>query len=231
MAAVNNQLVLVGGKNISTNKRTNTVGVWKEGSQTWIHPFPVMPTLRCLSSSISHRGWLIVVGGTDQTGSYLNKVEIMDTNSKQWYESSPLPNQYSEMSSTINGNMWYLSGGFCAQGPNRCVLSVCLDDLIAQAFPQSTRAASKSTQSPWKALPDLPLNYSTVLIYNGALFSVGGSNTSAIYLYQPSKKNWIRVSNLPTKRWQCACTILPSGEIFVTGGEGVNKCMNIATIL
>lgn len=171
------------------------------------------------------------MGSTDQTGSYLNKVEIMDTNSKQWYESSPLPNQYSEMSSTINGNMWYLSGGFCAQGPNQCVLSVCLDDLIAQAFPQSTRAASKSTQSPWIALPDLPLNYSTVLIYNGALFSVGGSNTSAIHLYQPSKKNWIRVSNLPTKRWQCACTILPSGEIFVTGGEGVNKCMNIATIL
>ena len=60
MAAVNNQLVLVGGRSPSTGKMTNVLGVWDERSQTWTHPFPVMPTARRSLSVISYQKWLVV---------------------------------------------------------------------------------------------------------------------------------------------------------------------------
>lgn len=94
MAAVNNQLVLVGGRSPSTDEVTNVLGVWDEGSQTWTHPFPVMPTARRLSSVISYQKWLIVAGGEDERGSYSKTVELLDTLSGQWYEGSPLPNGF-----------------------------------------------------------------------------------------------------------------------------------------
>ena len=104
------------------------------------------------------------------------------------------------------------------------MFSVCLDDLISQALSpfQSAVATLNSSStpsiSPWQTLTDPPLKFSIVLVLTGALLAVGGSDSSAIHLYKPSSKSWIKVGDLPTKRWQCACTVLSSGEIFVAGG-------------
>ena len=126
MAAVNNQLVLVGGVHPSTLKRTNVLGVWNEGSRTWTHPFPVLPTPRSQVSVTSYHKWLIVAGGLADNGKYTTKVEILDTSSRQWYEAAPLPNACGEMSSAINGNMWYLSGGFLLNLCQTNMYSVCV---------------------------------------------------------------------------------------------------------
>ena len=228
MAAVNNQLVLVGGIVISNDKVTSLLGMWDEGSHTWTHPYPEMPTSRCVPCVISYQKWLIVAGGEDKA-SPSPKVELLDTFSGRWYKGSPLPNGYSGMSSAINGNMWYLSRGFSSQGLN----CVCLDELISQAVSQSADATSPSTPSPWQALTDTPLTRFALLVFKGALLTVGGLYTSAIYLYQPSSRSWVKVGNIPTKRWQCTCVVLPSGEIFVVGGETYryedNKCVDIGT--
>ena len=214
MAAVNNQLVLVGGESTSTGEVTNVLVVWDKRSQTWTRPFPVMPTARELPSAISYKKWLVVAGGRDERVSPLSKVEILDTVSGQWYEGSPLPTRCSSMSSAINGNMWYLSGGGSSQGANKCVFSVCLDELLSQAVSQS----AGSTSSPWQTLPEPPLKCSTVLILNGALLTVGGVDSSSIHLYQPGRRSWVKVDDLPDRRWEFACTVLPNGEMFVAGG-------------
>ena len=221
MAAVNNQLVLFGGNIDHYNvKVTSILAMWDEGSQTWTRPFPEIPTQRCLSSVISYQKWLIVAGGGDGIGSYSNKVEILDTLSRQWYEGSPIPiaSGCSEMSSAINGNMWYLSRGFSFQGPNKHVFSVNLDELISQALSQSAGNTSLPQPSPWQTQTDTPLKHSTVLVLNGALLTVGGYESSAIHHYQPSSRSWVKVGDLPTERWMCACTVLSNGEIFVAGG-------------
>ena len=157
MAAVNNQLLLVGGQVISNRKVTNVLSVWDEPSQRWTHPFPEMPTPRHSPSVVFYQKWLVVAGGSGG-GSRLNKVEILDTLSGQWYEGPPLPSGCLETTSAISGNMWYLEGGFSAsQGPNKQVFSVCLDELISQAVSQSTGTNSSSTPSPWQTLTDAPL--------------------------------------------------------------------------
>ena len=239
MAAVNNQLVLVGGRSTSTSKVTNVLGVWDEGSQTWTLSFPAMPTARLSPSVISHQKWLVVAGGgTGAKHSQSNTVELLDTLSEQWYEGSPLSYAYSQMSSAISGNMWYLSGGSSSQGGNKRVFSVCLDELISQAVSQSAGATSPPTPSPWKTLLETPQTDSTVLILNGALLAVGGWRSSAIHLYQPRSKSWVKVGDLPNQRRQCACTVLPSGEIFVAGGFSdlgisyrVDMCITIVTLV
>ena len=79
MAVVNSQLVLVGGKDVRTNKNTNKLGVWNEPSKQWTHPLPPMTTA-CNSSSVAahNNRWLVVIGG-DGDGGRLSRVEILDT--------------------------------------------------------------------------------------------------------------------------------------------------------
>ena len=243
MAVVNNQLVLVGGQSKSTRQVTNVLGLWGERSQTWTHPFPVMPTARDSLSVISYQKWLVTAGGNDGRGSSSNKVELLDTLSGQWYEGSPLPKGCTQMSSAISGNMWYLSGGnfevgpegyTCTSIPNKHILSVCLDVLISQAVSQSAGTTSPPTPSPWQTLTELPVEDSTALIIRGSLLTVGGGYSSAIHLYLPSRKSWVKVSDLATQR--CACIVLPSGEIFVAGtstsrlGYSISS-VDIATIV
>ena len=247
MAVVNNQLVLVGGLSTSTRWVTNVLGLWDERSQTWTHPFPVMPTARNSLSVISYQKWLVTAGGKDGRH-YLNKVELLDILSGQWYEGSPLPMVCCQMSSAISGNMWYLSGGISQSSSyigyyyhtKKHVLSVCVDVLISQAVSQSTGTTSPPTPSLWQTLPELPVTHSTAVIIRGSLLTVGGRNSSAIHLYQPSRRSWIKVGDLPTLRWVCACIILPSGEIFVSGGAigidsnditGYISSVDIATIV
>ena len=159
------------------------------------------------------------MGGRGDGRVDLSHVEILDTSeSSQWYHAAQLPHPcYAVLPVTI-GNVCYLLGGFSARGASKIVLSVCLDSLITQAVSQPAGASAPPTSSPWQALFDTPRSLSTALAFNGALLAVGGGND--IYHYQPSSKRWIKAGKLPSGRWQCTCTVLPSGEVFVAGGSG-----------
>ena len=217
MAAVNNNIVLVGGQSSSSGRVSNLLRVWDEESQMWTHPYPEMPTARHSPSVISYHKWLVVVGGYYEV-SACRKAEILDTHSGQWYDCSPLPSGCSIMSSAISGNMWYLLDRFSSLETNKQAFSVCLDEFVSQAVAHTTGTTSPSTPSPWKSLPEPPLNRTTALIFNGALLSVGGWCRSDIHLYQPSSRRWVKVGDLPEMRSDSGCIVLPSGEIFVAGG-------------
>ena len=244
MAVVNNQLVLVGGKDVQSNKMTNKLGVWNEQSRRWTHPLPPMTTA-CHSSSVAthNNRWLVVMGGHDDKDS-LSRVNVLDTTEPgQWYHAASLPQPCYDVSlpcydvslATI-GNMCYLLGGFTqGDAPSKKVFSVCLDDLISQAVSQSASASAPPTPSPWQSLPDIPLTYSTALAFNGALLAVGGSRGSfseskAIYHYQPSSRSWIKAGELPSGRLQCTCTVLPSGDLYVAGGAYTATRVDIASL-
>ena len=243
MAAVNDQLVLVGGKKLSPKGVTSELAVWDEGLRSWTYPLPDMPTPRHSTSVVAYQGWLIVAGGDNGYNVCQNKVELLDIHSKNnnyWFESSPLLKGCSAMSSTINGSMWYLSSGISSStlhNANRTVFSVCLDELISQAA--STHATSLTSPSPWQILTYFtPVINSTLLTLHSALLTVGGDSSSAIHVYQPSSRNWVKIGDLPTMRSQCAAIVLPNGDIFVAGGQNelrgrphhLNRC-DIATVV
>ena len=143
MAVVDNQLVLIGGRNVQTNKKTNKLGVWNEQSKRWTYPLPQMTTA-CHSALVAthNNRWLVVMGGCDD-GSVFSRVEILDTTeSKQWYHAASLPQPCAQALPVTIGNMCYLLGGF------------------------NNSASVPPTPSPWESLPDTPLPGSTALAFN-----------------------------------------------------------------
>ena len=235
MSVVNNQLVLIGGWDVQTGKVTNKLGVWNEQSKRWTHTLPPMTTA-CSSPSVAthNNRWLVVMGGGHDDRTYLSRVEILDTDSTQWYHAASLPRPLFSALPAIIGNMCYLLGGFTI-GDIACkkVFSVCLDDLISQAISQPASASAPPTPSPWQSLPDTPLDRSTTLAFNGTLLAVGGmsySRTTDIYQYRPSSRSWVKAGELPTKRSNCTCTVLPSGDLYVAGGAGAAQRVDIASV-
>ena len=220
IAVLNNQLVVVGGEDVRTNKKTNQLGVWNEQSKSWTHPLPPMTTA-CHSPSVAthNNRWLVVMGGVGD-GAYISRVEILDTTgSGEWYLAAPLPQPCYWVSTATIGNMCYLLGGFTRErGTSKKVFSLHLDELISQAVSQPPGASAPATLSPWMTLPDTLLTNSTGLAINGALLAVGGWDGTTIYHYQPSSRSWIKAGELPVGRWCCCCTVLPSGEVLVAGG-------------
>ena len=166
-------------------------------------------------------------------GTSLSRVEILDTTgSGQWYQ-APLPQSCSGVSTATIGNMCYLLGGFSAVGiASKKVFSVQLDELISQAVSQPASAGTRAPATPslWMTLPDTPLYHSTALAINGALLVVGGWDSTAIYHYQPSSRSWIKAGELPFGRSCCCCTVLPSGEVLVAGGNFNTERVDIALV-
>ena len=239
MAVVNNQLTLVGGKDSINYNGTNKLGVWDESSTRWTSPFPPMTTACSRPTMVTHKDrWLIVIGGDGGTGR-LSRVEILDTFSKQWHSSTPMP-KLLECSHTLAatiGSTCYLMGGYLScstvsyQNSKR-VLSVSLDELVSQAQASKFSASSlpiAPTPSPWQILPDIPLEFSAPVAVNGTLLAVGGNSKAyfnpwpslrnTIYAYHPESKKWVKAGEMSTERAKCSCIVLPSGEIMVVGNN------------
>ena len=168
-------------------------------------------------------------------------VQILDISSKRWYYGTSLPVPISHVSTATIGNMFYLVGGFKSKdrnvvSSNRQVLCVCLPDLILQTITQDVSPGTSSNMiiSLWQSLPSVNPD-STVVALNETILVIGGvdSSSSDIHLYQHSTKKWIKVGELLIGQSQCACTVLPSGEIFVAGGDapGSEQQVDIAQVL
>ena len=92
-----------------------------------------------------------------------------------------------------------------------------LNDLIAKS--QSKQA----TQALWQSLQATAVKpHSAPLNFEGSLLSVGGIShwkaSSSVYIHLPDTKKWVKVGDLPSVRYNCTCSVLPSGEIIIAGG-------------
>ena len=224
MTTVSSQLVMVGGWDVSTPpyKATNTLGVYAPSEKRWKQPYPPMNTPRYHPAVSTYHQRLVVAGGRDDSGTDLATVEVLDTSVShcQWLSATGLPVSCYLMSAAITHGTLYLLGGTLGKQ----VLSVSLPALTQTDKPPAQ----------WRTLPDSPLECSTAIAVHGSLLAVGGSHgrqrSSAIHVYDQEKKVWNKVGDLPTEREDCACCLLPSGEILVAGGRGSPRRMDVAAV-
>ena len=225
MVELTHQLVLVGGYDMSTCKKSNKVAVYSTLQRNWKQPYPPMNTPRHYPAVSTYHQRLVVAGGCDANYTDLATVEILDTSTphNRWLSATSLPVSCSLMSAAIVNGALYLLGGTLGKQ----VLSVSLPALTQTDKPPAQ----------WRTLPDIPLKYSTAIAAHGSLLSVGGNHggrtSSAIHIYDQKRNAWNKVGDLPTERQACACCLLPSGEILVAGGEDRNdwtRRMDAATV-
>ncbi len=215
MTSLANQLVLVGGRDPRNNKRTNQLSVFKSGE--WTHPYPPMNIARDSSTAVSFNNHIIVAGGRDGK-EYISSVEVLDVASRRWYIAQSLPHPRSRLKSTLIGNTLYLMRVFYHTGRStKTVYHVDLNELIAKAL------SNLDTPTLWQTIEDTPLMWSAPLSIGRSLLAVGGLDdrhkpSSWIHLYQPDTRRWVKVGDLPTARYDCTCSVLPSGEVIVAGG-------------
>ncbi|XP_064407259.1 uncharacterized protein LOC135352069 isoform X3 [Halichondria panicea] len=215
MTSLANRLVLVGGHNPRSKKCTNQLAVFESGE--WTHPYPPMNIARYSSTAVSFNNHIIVAGGEDDKVR-ISSVEVLDVASRRWYIAQSLPNPRSDLKSTLIGNTLYLMGECDQTRATKTVYYVDLDELIAKAL------SNLDTPTLWQTLQEVPLMLSAPLSIGRSLLAVGGADdrfnsSSSIHLYQPDTRRWVKVGDLPTTRFWCTCSVLPSGEVIVAGGQ------------
>ena len=252
LAVVNDLVTAVGGEEKTSNYRPTTRIIsleTKEGEMVWEEQtqYNPMPRPRSFAAVICTRNSLIVAGGKKgrhygQT--YVNSVEIMDTESGTWCSAARLPNPYSRMSATVCGNRIYMLGGFGLMGRVRSVVSCSIDALL-QSQAWSNWIKSGLTFKPvWSLVAKLPrYHFATAISINDQLFALGGcsskdekSCTKCVHKYNINRNSWEYVCDMPRSVDRCLAAVLPPNKLIVVGGgihseddQGSND-VNIANI-
>ena len=248
MTEVNHQLTLVGGW--LSGGTSNEVAVYSTSwwKHRWEQPYPPMNTPRHSPAVATYHEHLVVAGGYIQ-GADITIVEILDTSIRhsQWLSATPLPISGSRMPSTVLHHTLYLLGGSLGKQ----ILSVSLPALTQTGKPPTQWCTLRSTplvnsaaiafhgsllavggsphrrhssvsgthsvrQAQCLSLPRLPT------INTAKRDGSGLQDYSPIYVYDHKNNEWNEVGGLPTKRENCACCLLSSGEILVAGGRDRN---------
>ena len=213
MAAVKNELLLAGG--YEEGHASKILGVWKADINQWTQPYPEMHTARCSCSAAACDSWLVVAGGFDDGA--LCSVEVLNTDTEQWYAGPPLPVPLCEMKTVVVGDMYVSMGGLTDGLATDNVFYVSIQDMIHHI-------TSQPKEKTWKIITGLTLKKSAPLAVSGSLLAVGGKGrdsktVTAIHHYQPHSGKWVKVGDLPSPRYYSTCSwIASSKEIIVAGG-------------
>ena len=229
LAVIDGLVTSVGGYK---NGFTNTLlSLTEEGERkTWSEIFPPMPTQRQTAACITTEQALVVAGGYGH-GGYLDTVEVMNINTKQWTTVSPLPQKLSQLSATVCGDTLYLAGGRTKvftgfSSPSKSVFTCSIPDLMTSAntLGSRIRRTFSRSQNIWREINSLPVTWSTLVSFSGDLLATGGwdgsgNPTSDVYRYDSHTDSWNIVSQMKNKRSQCIAVTLPGDRIIVVGGR------------
>ena len=223
LVIVRGMLTMVGGEvgGMPTNSLLSLM--MEEKNKKWLPHYPVMPTKRFYVAAICSGHSLIVAGGEDG----LCTVEVLNTNTRQWYITSSLTSGITNGTMSICGERLYINCGFYfSTDKTRIVLTCSVPELL-----QSCQLAEKPQTTPvkqssiWRRIADTPYYYSSCATLSGRLVAVGGRkltyggfvDTTAIFVYDEKTDSWEAMGDMPTARHNTIVAIV-SGKMMVVGG-------------
>ena len=225
LAVIDGLLTSVGGDNngpINTLLSLTGDGMRKQ----WSEIFPPMPTPRRSVACITTEQSLVVAGG-EGSGDYLDIVEVMNINTKQWTTVSPLPKKQSQLSAAVCGDTLYLAGGWIdIFTASKSVFACSLTDLLtsSNSLGSKKRRTFSQSRNVWKEISSLPVGKkSTLASFNGQLLAIGGSDdsrnrTTNVYRYDSHTNSWNVISQMKNKRSLCLAVTLHEDHLIVVGG-------------
>lgn len=213
------ELVCVGGK-VGT-MATSSVCVFDNFTKRWKDSLPSLAIARYSPSSISTQSSIIVVGGLSAIDELLSSVEVMKSDTFQWYTAGYLSRSATlcHMSAVALYDNLYLLGGYessTASSFSNAAHSSPIDFLLNYCglIPHS-----------WSPLPPTPHYQSTAACIGPCLMSLGGTTSAysppvsqSMYGYCPLSQTWVFVGDLPYAFCHGTAVSLPNNEIFIMGG-------------
>ena len=198
IATLRGKLLMVGGKDNSTDKKTNTILTFDENSQQWIQSHPAMPTVLTFSAVIGYQDHLIVAGGHSD-GNRIPDVNILDTASNKWKTAQPLPSTDYYHTVLIEDTLYLVGQG---------------TQTVLRAHVPTLMSGAKS--GVWETLPNAPYYWSSPVTIGNTILTVGGMDkprrgkpTTSIQMYNPTTK-WTRIGDLPQPVPYPKCIIMNS---------------------
>ena len=206
IATLRGKLLLVGGKDKSTLKKTNTILTLSEHSRQWIQSHPAMPKALTIPAVIGYQYHLIVAVGYNSEGSRIPDVNILDTTSNKWKTAQPLPSTDHYYYTVLIEDTLYLVGQ--------------ITQTVIRAHVPTLMSGAEC--GVWETLPNTPFYLSSPVTIGNTLLTVGGSDqprfggnpTTSIQMYNPTTNQWTRVGDLPRPMSSPHCVIMNS-ELFV----------------
>lgn len=146
LAVVNNLPTGIGGWCGSpTNLLLSLIG--RGTNKTWTKYFPPMPTKRWDAAAACTEKELIVAGGGDDQAGYLTTVEIMNTDTHQWFTADSLPHSLDYASLVVCEDHIYSLGGenYSDREPSQLVWRCSLAELNETSRPMMTTQSVPQT--------------------------------------------------------------------------------------
>ena len=228
---IQGHLTLIGGRDAVTRKDTGKLSTYV--NDHWEKIYPPMPTPRFWLGVALEDNLLITAGGKC-AGAAVSTVEVLNTESKQWYSlnSLQLPEPIYLCDMTISSGYVYIGGGMNAPEKH----SKSYWRLPWSAVQQSVQSRD-NTSSPvtWEKIADSPFMLSALLPNSKLPDLFGGvddKTRSDIFVYDPTQKRWTAVGNISTECTRPCVVSINSNSVFVCGGYIYNKsCTNKTELL
>ena len=233
IAVVKDQLTTIGGYQCHDNYSNELFSLKGEkshidrvynGHWPWTKEFPPMKTSRCNTTTLCTEVFLIVAGGVTTDRKVLKTVEVMNLHTLEWSMAADLPFPLYNASMVSNEDRIYIVGGSDRDGdPLQTIFRCSMTNLLPQCRKSSSKPSFKKV---WKKrkVADIPVTDTTCVLVHGQLLTVGGMNwdgktTTAVHMYNPSKRRWVNISHMSLPRSECFVAFLQAkNELIVAGG-------------
>ena len=224
-AAINNQLVLIGGCEASSYTITNMVSTWT--GQGWQQDIPAMPTKRVRPGVTTYNTYLMVAGGrAEDNQTLLGSIDVMDTTTRQWYTPANLhlPRPMYTMQITVSAtHICVASAGIAYDAttntgtPSKSVWELPVSTL------SKVLVGEDSGPHQWTEIAPTPHYKSALLQDTAHPLAVGGDDdsyksTTDIAVYDRHSNKWSTVGQLLEPRTWCTAVSLSRRSFLVCGG-------------
>ena len=209
----------------------------------WCEVFPPMPTPRGSAACITTDKALIVAGGYADN-IFLDTVEVMMINTKQWITVCPLPQKMLHASIIVCGDLLYLGGSIInTNSPSKSVFTCLIPDLLPSNNTLGSRLrrtlswTQESRQNVWREISSLPVIHSTLVSFGSHVLAIGGKNdsedpTADVYRYDSDIDTWSVVCQTNSRQSLCFAFTFSKDCLVVIGGyTNGNNATNSVTIL
>ena len=222
-AAINNQLVLIGGREASSSTISNMVSTWT--GQGWQQDIPAMPTKRMRPSVTTYGTYVIVAGGkAEDNRTFLNSIDVLDTATLQW--STPanlqLPRPMYLVQVAVSATHIFVASAATYDATTKTGTSS--NSVWQLPVSTLTKVLMGEDHSPhdWEEITPTPHCKSALVQNTAHPLAVGGhvslKATSNIAVYDPRSNKWSTVGQLLEPRTMCTVVSLSRHSFLVCGG-------------